>query len=46
MFRNERANDVLKFNDKMKHPDLMSVRKKITKWGDTSTMLDSESLLD
>jgi len=45
-FRNERANDVLKFYDKIKHPDLIAVRKQIRKWGDTSTMVDNESLFN
>jgi hypothetical protein len=46
IFRNERANDVLKFYDKIKHLDLMAVRTQIRKWGETSTIVDNESLFD
>ena len=38
--------DVLNFYDKIKHPDLMAVSKQIRKWGDTSNMVDNESLFN
>jgi hypothetical protein len=33
IFRNERANDELKVDDKNKHRDLMAVLTQIRKWG-------------
>jgi tetratricopeptide (TPR) repeat protein len=42
----ERANEVLKIYEEIKHPDSMTVRTQIRKWGETSTMPDSEKSPD
>jgi hypothetical protein len=42
----ERANEVLKIYEEIKHPDSMTVRTQIRKWGESSTMVDSESSPD
>ena len=42
----ERANEVLKIYEEIKHPDSMTVRKQIRKWGENSTMVDNESSPD
>ena len=46
IFRNERANDVLKFNDKIIQPNMMAMLMEIIEWVDISTMIDYESLFD
>ena len=42
----ERANEVLKIYEEIKHPDSMTVRTQIRKWGETSTMVDNENMSD
>ena len=42
----ERANEVLKIYEEIKHPDSMAVRTQIRKWGENSTMADSENSPD
>jgi hypothetical protein len=42
----ERANEVLKIYEEIKHPDSMTVRTQIRKWGETSTMVDNENSPD
>ena len=39
----ERANEVLKIYEEIKHPDSMAVRTQIRKWGETSTLVDNEN---
>jgi hypothetical protein len=42
----ERANEVLKVHEEIKHPDSMTVRTQIRKWGETSNMADNENSPD
>jgi len=42
----ERANEVLKIYEETQHPDSMTVRTQIRKWGETSTMVDNENSPD
>jgi hypothetical protein len=42
----ERANEVLKVHEEIKHPDSMTVRTQIRKWGETSTMADNANSPD
>ena len=42
----ERANEVLKIYEETQHPDSITVRKQIRKWGETSNMVDNENTPD
>ena len=42
----ERANEVLKIYEETQHPDSMTVRPQIRKWGETSIMVDNENTPD
>jgi hypothetical protein len=45
-YRSEQSNDVLKIYEEINHPDLIAVSTQIRKSGDTSYMVDNETLPD